>query len=179
MKDLEFISDIIEEKQEIFKDTSMKIWEYAELPYEEFKSVELLCNVLGSEGFTIEKGIADIPTAFVASYGSGKPVFGFLGEYDALDILSQEAGVAEKKPIIEGAPGHGCGHNILGVGSLAAAVAAKAYLEENKKEGTVLFFGCPAEEGAGSKQFMARAGVFDDVDFITHGIRALSMKFSP
>lgn len=166
MKDLEFISDIIEEKQEIFKDTSMKIWEYAELPYEEFKSVELLCNVLGSEGFTIEKGIADIPTAFVASYGSGKPVFGFLGEYDALDILSQEAGVAEKKPIIEGAPGHGCGHNILGVGSLAAAVAAKAYLEENKKEGTVLFFGCPAEEGAGSKQFMARAGVFDDVDFI-------------
>lgn len=166
MKELDFISNIIEAKQELFMDTSMKIWTYAELPYEEFKSAELLGDILSKEDFAIEKGIAGMPTAFIASYGSGKPIFGFLGEYDALDILSQEAGVAEKKPVIEGAPGHGCGHNLLGVGSLAAAIVVKEYLKENKKEGTVLYFGCPAEEGAGSKQFMARAGVFEDVDFV-------------
>ncbi|MDF2677138.1 MAG: amidohydrolase, partial [Bacillota bacterium] len=166
MKDLEFINKVIENKQDLFKDISSKIWSYAELPYEEFKSSKLLEDTLKNEGFTIDSGIADMPTAFTAKYGSGKPVFGFLGEYDALDILSQEASCTVKKPIVEGAPGHGCGHNALGVGSLAAAVAVKEYLEENKKEGTVIYFGCPAEEGAGAKQFMARAGVFDEVDFV-------------
>lgn len=166
MTDLEFINDYIEENQKFFKDISMKIWEYAELPYEEFNSSQLLCDVLEAEGFKIEKGVANMPTAFTASFGNGGPVFGFLGEYDALDILSQEAGNPEKKPIKEGAPGHGCGHNILGAGSLAAAIAVKEYLIKNKKSGTVMFFGCPAEEGAGSKQFMARGGVFDNVDFV-------------
>lgn len=166
MTDLDFINNYIEKNQELFKDISMKIWDFAELPYEEFKSSQLLCDVLEAEGFKIKKGVANMPTAFTASFGNGGPVFGFLGEYDALDILSQEAGNPEKQPIREGTPGHGCGHNILGAGSLAAAIAVKEYLVENKKKGTVMFFGCPAEEGAGSKQFMARDGVFDNVDFI-------------
>lgn len=166
MTDLEFLSKIIEKKQELFVDLSSKIWEFAELPYDEFKSSKLLWDTLDEEGFTINKSVAGMPTAFTASFGSGSPVFGFLGEYDALDILSQEAGNPLKTPIKEGAPGHGCGHNVLGVGSLAAAIAVKEYLVENKREGTVIYFGCPAEEGAGSKQFMARAGVFDNVDFV-------------
>lgn len=166
MTDLEFLSNIIEEKQDLFIDISDKIWGYAELPYEEFKSSKLLCDTLEAEGFKIEKDVAKMPTAFTATFGSGSPVFGFLGEYDALDILSQEAGSPVKKSIKEGAPGHGCGHNALGVGSLAAAIAVKEYLLESKKSGTVIYFGCPAEEGAGSKQFMARAGVFDNVDFV-------------
>jgi len=166
MSDLEFINKFISSKKDFIISVSKKIWEYAELPYEETKSADLLCEVLSCEGFDVKRGVADIPTAFTASFGSGKPVFGFLGEYDALDTLSQEAGNPEKKPIKEGAPGHGCGHNLLGTGSLAAALAVKEYLRENKKQGTVIFFGCPAEEGAGSKQFMARAGVFDGVDFV-------------
>ena len=91
---------------------------------------------------------------------------GILGEYDALSGLSQEAAVPVKKELMEGAPGHGCGHCALGTGALAAAIAVKKYLEEFRKDGTIIYFGCPAEEGAGSKQFMARAGMFDDVDFV-------------
>ena len=166
MKDLEFINEIINLKKDLILNISDKIWNFAELPYAETKSAALLCDVLRSEGFNVTEGAADIPTAFTASFGSGKPVFGFLGEYDALDTLSQEAGNPVKKPIKEGAPGHGCGHNCLGAGSLAAALAVKEYLIDSKKSGTVIFFGCPAEEGAGSKQFMARAGVFDGVDFV-------------
>lgn len=166
MADLEFINKIIDSNKDMIVDISNKIWSYAELSYEETKSSALIIDVLKKEGFTVTEGIADIPTAFKASFGSGKPVSGFLGEYDALDILSQEAGSPIKKPIAEGAPGHGCGHNLLGTGSLAAAIAVKEYLTANKKCGTVIFFGCPAEEGAGSKQFMARAGVFDGVDFV-------------
>lgn len=166
MTKLQFINKVIEEKQELLIELSSKIWSYAELPYAEFKSSKLLWDTLEEEGFTIEKGVANMPTAFTATYGSGKPVVGFLGEYDALDILSQEAGNSIKCPIKEGAPGHGCGHNALGVGSLGAAIAVKEYLIENKKEGTVIYFGCPAEEGAGSKQFMAREGLFDNVDFV-------------
>lgn len=166
MKDLEFVNRIIDGKKDMILDVSRKIWEFAELPYEEVKSADLLCEVLENEGFTINKGIADIPTAFTASFGSGSPVVGFLGEYDALDTLSQEGGKTIKSPVMEGAPGHGCGHNLLGTGSLGAAVAIKEYFIENKKQGTVIYFGCPGEEGAGSKQFMARAGIFDGVDFV-------------
>lgn len=166
MNDLDFITGIIAAKQDLFLAASKKIWEYAELPYEEFKSAKLLEDLLIKEGFTLKKPVVGMPTAFIGSFGEGKPVFGFLGEYDALDGLSQEVPVTKKQPVKEGAPGHGCGHNLLGVGSLAAAIACKEYLKETKKEGTVLYFGCPAEEGAGSKQFMARAGVFTDVDFI-------------
>lgn len=166
MIDLEFVNKVIEGKKELFINLSSEIWSYAELPYEEYKSSKLLIDTLEKEGFIIEKNLSDIPTAFKATYGSGKPVVGFLGEYDALDTLSQEAANPVKYPIKEGAPGHGCGHNALGVGSLAAAIAVKEYLVENKKEGIVIYFGCPAEEGAGSKQFMARDGIFDDVDFV-------------
>lgn len=167
MNDLEFVVDRIEKIAPKTIGISRKIWEYAELPYEEFRSAELLIDALKDEGFDIETGLAGMPTAFAATcaVGTGSPVIGILGEYDALDALSQEAGKPERAPIREGAPGHGCGHNLLGAGSFAAAVAVKDYLIQNGKDGTVVYFGCPAEEGAGSKQFMARAGLFDDVDF--------------
>ena len=166
MLDLEFIERYIEDRKEFFIELASRVWEFAELPYEEVKSANLLIEVLRREGFEIQEGLAAIPTSFKASFGSSSPVFGFLGEYDALDTLSQEAAVAERKPFEESAPGHGCGHNLLGVGSLAAALACKEYLLANNLDGTVIYFGCPAEEGAGSKQFMARAGVFDGVDFV-------------
>ena len=125
----------------------------------------VLTGFLREEGFTVRTGLADMPTCFTGTWGSGKPVMGILGEFDALDKLSQEGGACVRRPLIEGAPGHGCGHCTLGVGSLAAAIALKDYLSEKQLPGTVIYFGCPAEEGAGAKQFMARAGLFDNVDF--------------
>lgn len=157
MKDLEFISNYIEKKKDLFIDLSMKIWEYAELPLEEYRSSNLLMETLAKEGFKVQREVAGIKTAFTANFGSGGPIFGFLGEYDALDKLSSKD---------ESSPGHGCGHNLLGVGSLAAALACKEYLIENNKEGTVIYFGCPAEEGNGSKQVMVEAGIFNKVDFV-------------
>jgi len=167
MNDLHFVEDQIDRLSSKTIEISRKIWQYAELPYEEFRSAELLIDALRSEGFAVKTGLAGMPTAFSASYsvGSGKPVIGLLGEYDALDALSQEAGNPERAPILEGAPGHGCGHNLLGAGSFAAAAAVKEYLIQNNMDGTVVYFGCPAEEGAGSKQFMARAGLFSEIDF--------------
>lgn len=148
-------------------DLAKQIWEFAELPYQETKSAKVLIDALEKEGFTIETGLAGIPTAFTATFvsGTGKPVMGLLGEYDALDGLSQKAGQVEKEAAVPGGAGHGCGHNLLGAGCYASAVALKKYLEEEKLDGTVIYFGCPAEEGAGSKQFIARAGYFDNVDF--------------
>jgi len=167
MTDLQFIEAVIDKKKDLIIDVSDKVWAFAELPYAEYKSSKLICDTLRQEGFTVEEGVAKMPTSFVGKYvvGSGKPVMGFLGEYDALDILSQEAAKPVKSPVVEGAPGHGCGHNALGAGSLGAAIALKEYLVENKLDGTVIYFGCAAEEGAGSKQFMARAGLFDECDF--------------
>ena len=130
MTELGFIDKFIEDKKDFFINISSKIWEFAELPYEEVKSSKLLMKVLEDEGFEVIEGVAEIPTAFTASFGEGKPIFGFLGEYDALDTLSQEPSCTVKKPIIEGDPGHGCGHNLLGVGSLAATLAVKKYLIE-------------------------------------------------
>ena len=168
MKDLEQIQRIIDEKSKKILDANDKIWNYAELAFHETKSAELLKSILKEEGFTLTEGDAGIPTCFTGrfSYGSGKPVMGILGEYDALAGLSQEPGVAVKKERQPGGAGHGCGHCALGTGALAAAVAVKEYLKETGKDGTIIYFGCPAEEGAGSKQFMARAGVFDGVDFV-------------
>ncbi|WP_312810802.1 amidohydrolase [Sedimentibacter sp.] len=166
MKELKFIEEILKKKKEKIVDISDRIWEFSELPYDEYNSCRLLTEALEDEGFIINRGVADMPTAFTASFGNGKPVFGFLGEYDALDKLSQTAGCTERNPVVEGKPGHGCGHNLLGAGSLGAALVMKEYLSVNKLSGTVIYFGCPAEEGAGSKQFMARAGLFDDVDFV-------------
>lgn len=167
MAQLELIKELVAQQAETAKKLAADIWGYAELPYQELRSAALLCDALEREGFTIKSGIADIPTAFTATFqsGTGKPVMGLLAEYDALDGLSQQAGSPEKEPVEAGAPGHGCGHNLLGAGCYAAAVALKNYLQREGKDGTVMFFGCPAEEGAGSKQFIARAGYFDNVDF--------------
>ena len=140
------------------------IWDAAEICYTEVKSAEYLASALEEAGFDVKRGVADIPMAFTASYGSGKPVVGILGEYDALAAVSQKADCFEKVPEVPGGNGHGCGHNLLGAGSFGAAVALKKYIDEGGK-GTVIYFGCPAEEGGAGKVFMARAGLFDGVDF--------------
>ncbi|MDY4518158.1 MAG: amidohydrolase [Candidatus Spyradocola sp.] len=167
MTQIEQIKKLIADKADVTKRLASEIWSYAELSYEETKSAGALMEALGAEGFAIQDNIADIPTAFTATYsvGSGKPVVGLLAEYDALDGLSQKAASATEEPVVAGGAGHGCGHNLIGAGAFAAAVALKDYMAEHKVDGTVIFFGCPAEEGAGSKQFIARAGCFDDVDF--------------
>ena len=168
MTDLELIRESVAKHAANILDANDRIWDYAELAFHEHKSAELLCQLLEAEGFTVQRGLAEIPTCFTGTYkkGSGKPVMGFLGEFDALSSLSQQAALPEKSPVTEGAPGHGCGHCSLGTGSLAAAFALKDYLDATGEDGTVIYFGCPAEEGAGSKQFMARAGLFDEVDFV-------------
>ena len=141
-----------------------EIWRKAELALQETESAELLASFLEKTGFRVERGVAGLPTAFVATWGSGVPVIGVLGEYDALPGLSQET-AAFKKPLAEGKPGHGCGHNIFGVASAAAAAALKHVLEREKIGGTIKYFGCPAEETVTGKVFMARAGVFNDLSY--------------
>ena len=167
MSQLEQIRRLVADKQAKTIQLARDIWSYAELAYEEKKSSAAFISALRGEGFTIEENIADIPTAFTATFvsGSGKPVVGLLAEYDALAGLSQKADQASQEPVEAGGAGHGCGHNLLGSGCYAAAVALKDYMQENQVDGTIIFFGCPAEEGAGSKQFIARAGYFDNVDF--------------
>ena len=167
MSQLDFIAKVLNEREERLCALSREIWGYAEMAYEEERSAEALQKLLKEEGFSVVRGLVNIPTAFTATFrsGSGKPVAAILGEYDALAELSQEAGTPLRKPVRSGAPGHGCGHNLLGVGGAAAAIAVKEYLQAEGKDGTVVYFGCPAEEGAGSKQFLARAGYFDGVDF--------------
>jgi aminobenzoyl-glutamate utilization protein B len=150
---------------EIYADVAKQIWSFAEVGYQEHKSSALLQAQLKAEGFNITPGVADIPTAFTASYGSGRPVIGIVGEFDALPGLSQDV-TAARKPLIESAPGHGCGHNLLGTGSLAAAIAVKERLAATGRRGTVRFFGTPAEEGGSGKVYMVRAGLFDDVDAV-------------
>ncbi len=137
-----------------------EIGRLAEVAMEEYESAELLASYLEKSGFRVTRGIAGMPTAFVAVYGAGEPVIGILAEYDALPGLSQEP-VPYKKPVAEGQPGHGCGHNIFGTASTAAAVAMKQVMEKKNLEGTVKLFGCPAEETVVGKVFMARDGVFD------------------
>jgi aminobenzoyl-glutamate utilization protein B len=153
----------LEEYKERLIEISDAIWEYAELGFVEFESSKLLADELDGHGFEIERGVAGIPTAFVASYGSGKPVIGVMGEYDALPGLSQKA-VPYKEPIEAGAPGHGCGHNIHGTSGMGGALAAKVAMEKAGISGTVRFFGCPAEEMLSGKVWMVRDGVFDGVD---------------
>jgi aminobenzoyl-glutamate utilization protein B len=148
-----------------YGDLSRQIWEFAEVGYKEKQSSELLKGELRAAGFQLQENTADIPTAFVASYGVGKPVIGILGEYDALPGLSQED-VPEKKARVAGAGGHGCGHNLFGVASAFAAITVKNQMAEKKLPGTVRFYGTPAEEGGAGKVFMARAGVFDDCDIV-------------
>ncbi len=153
----------IDQRKDKLISMSDDIWALAETAFEEKKSAKILADYAESQGFTVERGVADIPTAFVASYGSGKPVIGILGEFDALPGISQKA-MPTKEPLQEGAAGHGCGHNLFGVGSLGAAVAIKDLMASGKLKGTVKFFGTPAEEKFFGKLFMAREGLFNDLD---------------
>lgn len=150
-----------------YKQVALQIWENAELGYKEVKSSALLQETLKKEGFAVEAGVAEIPTAFVATYGSGSPVIGILAEFDALPGLAQQA-VPEKKGIEGKAGGHGCGHHLFGTASVAAGISIKKLIEEKKLKGTIKVFGCPAEEGGSGKVYMVRAGLFNDVDVAIH-----------
>lgn len=156
----------LDAKAETYSEIAHSIWNFAEMGYLEEKSSALLQETLSAEGFSIETGIAGIPTAFVAEYGSGYPVIGILGEYDALPGLSQEA-VPEKKSA-GGEAGHACGHHLFGTASTAAAISVKDWMKANNVKGTIRFYGCPAEEGGSGKVYMVREGVFDDVDVALH-----------
>jgi len=150
-----------------YKKIALQIWDYAEVGYKEVKSTALLQQTLKDNGFTIQAGVADIPTAFVASYGSGKPVIGILAEFDALPGLAQEA-TPEKTPIAGKAAGHGCGHHLFGTASVAAGIEIKKLMQQGKLSGTIRVYGCPAEEGGSGKVYMVRAGLFSDVDAVIH-----------
>ncbi|MDZ4748211.1 MAG: amidohydrolase [Saprospiraceae bacterium] len=151
----------------VYADAAMQIWNFAELGYQEYQSSSLLQKTLKDADFKITVGVAGMPTAFIAEYGSGKPVIGILGEYDALPGLSQ-ALVTEEKPIAAGEPGHGCGHHLFGVGSAAAAIAVGEWLTKTKTTGTIRYYGAPAEEGGGGKTYMVKEGLFNDVDAVLH-----------
>ena len=160
----EFLYQAVDLAEKDLIQISDKIWELAELSMEETDSVKAYLSLLESYGFQVQTNVAGIPTAFLGKYGAGKPVIGILGEYDALSGLSQKAGVAEKLPICSGGNGHGCGHNLLGAASLGAAIAVKSAIEQGLLSGTVVFYGCPGEEGCAGKTFMARDGMFRDLD---------------
>jgi aminobenzoyl-glutamate utilization protein B len=155
----------IDAKAAMYSDIAMKIWSFAEVGYQETRSSALLQEQLKGAGFSVAAGVAEIPTAFVASWGSGKPVIGIVGEFDALPGLSQAATPA-RQPLVENGPGHGCGHHLFGTASAAAAIAVKEWLQANRRGGTIKFFGTPAEEGGSGKVYMLRAGLFDDVDAV-------------
>jgi len=160
--------DWIENNRELIIGISDKVWEFAELGLIEFKSSGLLADELEKHGFKVERGIAGMPTAFIATWGEGKPVIGIMGEYDALPGLSQKKS-PRKDPLEPGKPGHGCGHNIHGTSGMAAAIAARKAIEKHKERGTIRFFGCPAEENFSGKVFMVRDGCFSDIDaLISH-----------
>ena len=160
----QFLYDVIEENASEIVALSDKIWELAELSMEEYKSAEYYCQLLEKEGFSVERRLCGIPTAFSGEFGSGRPRIGILGEFDALSGLSQQAGSVERQCLREGGSGQGCGHNLLGAASFGAALAVKKALEAGKLQGTVIFYGCPGEEGCAGKTFMARDGMFRDLD---------------
>ncbi len=158
------IQEYLNQRTTDFTALSDQIWSFAELSLQEYKSAAAYIDFLKQEGFTVQENLSGIETAFSGSFGSGKPVIGILGEYDALSSLSQKAGVTVCDPEVPDGSGHGCGHNLLGVGSLAAAVAIKHLIESGELSGTVIFYGCPGEEGCASKAFMARDGIFRELD---------------
>ena len=157
----------LEAKKQQYVDVATNIWNLAELGYKEGKSANLLQSMLKEEGFTIETGVAGIPTAFTATFGSGTPVIGVLGEYDALPGFSQDA-VPFKKDLPGNTNGHACGHHLFGSASAAAAIAVKNWLKTTGRKGTIRFYGTPAEEGGAGKVYMVRAGLFQDVDAVIH-----------
>jgi aminobenzoyl-glutamate utilization protein B len=159
------LASSIDARSSAYTAVAGQIWSFAELGYQERKSSALLQQELRSAGFTVQAGVADIPTAFVATYGSGKPVIGVLAEFDALPGLSQAA-VPERRPIVEHGPGHACGHHLFGTASVAAAIAVKDWMARTRQAGTIRVYGTPAEEGGGGKIYMVRAGLFDDADVV-------------
>jgi aminobenzoyl-glutamate utilization protein B len=156
----------IDAKRDHYAGVAKEIWGFAEVGYQEQKSSALLQQQLRAAGFQVTAGVAGIPTAFVATFGAGKPVVGIVGEFDALPGLSQEAQTANHHPIEENAPGHGCGHNLLGTGALASAIAVKDWLVASHHTGTLRYYGTPAEEGGSGKVYMVLDGLFKDVDAV-------------
>ncbi len=158
------IWEFVDNRRDAYIGLSDRIFDMPEIAYTEYRSVEEHTAMLAEEGFCITRNPAGIPTAVVGEAGTGGPVIAILGEFDALPELGQQSGVAEPIPVLDGGPGHGCGHNMLGSAALMAAAAIKDYLAKNCIEGRVRYYGCPAEEGGAAKGFMVRAGLFDDVD---------------
>ncbi len=156
----------INQKEKMYGAMAKQIWNYAEVGYQEVKSSALLQQELQKEGFKVQVGVADIPTAFVATFGEGKPVIGILGEFDALPGLSQDS--IPVKKAIGGIAGHACGHHLFGVASMASAIAVKNWLVQSGHKGTIRFYGTPAEEGGAGKIYMVREGLFNDVDVVLH-----------
>ena len=165
-KKYDVILKSIETNGSKYKNVANQIWSFAEMGYQEEKSSALLQKTLFEEGFSVETEVANIPTAFVASYGSGSPVIAILGEYDALPGLSQQA--VPYKLSASGKAGHACGHHLFGTASAAAAIAIKNYIKNQKISGTIKYYGCPAEEGGSGKVYMVREGLFSDVDVALH-----------
>ncbi len=167
------IAKAVESRQEKFWRISDAIWSYAELGLEEYRSAKLLADGMEAAGFKVERGVAGMPTAFVATWsqGSGQPIIGFLGEYDALPMLSQKAGVPKKDPLVPGAPGHGCSHNTMFVTQALTAVTLKEFMEKKGLSGTLKLYGSPAEEILTSRPFMVKAGLFEGIDVVldNHG----------
>jgi len=166
MKMTEAVQEVLQwldQHQNEFIQMANQIWQHPEVAWKEFKSSRLQAETLKREGFSITWDIGDMNTAFIAEWGIGKPILGFIGEYDALPGLSQKL-QPTKEPIIEGGDGHGCGHNLLGTGAVASAIAVQKWLLKNEIPGTVRYYGCPAEEKGSGKVFMAMAGAFDDLD---------------
>ena len=189
------ISEEIDSRKEYYAEISNKIWEFAEPRFQEYKSSELLQHALKKEGFSVKSNLAGEETAFIAEYGSGKPVIGLLGEFDALPGLSQKADVIERIQVEHSSGsgkseaqeseannahkkpdnndnmqacvnncGHGCGHQLIGTGTLASAIALKNFMQKHNLKGTIRYYGCPAEENAGGKAFLVRDGYFNDCD---------------
>lgn len=161
----EAINDL-QNKYDDYKKIAWQIWDYAEVGYKEVKSSALHQKTLTDAGFKVTAGVADMPTAFIATYGSDSPVIAILAEYDALPGLSQQA-IPEKLSAGKNA-GHGCGHHLFGTASVAAGIEIKKLMEENKLKGTIRVYGCPAEEGGSGKVYLVRAGLFADVDIVIH-----------
>lgn len=164
MEAKEKISKLLDQRKEMLADCCDKIWEYAEIRFDTRQSSDILCKILEDEGFKLKRGLAHMENAFTATYGSGKPVIGILAEFDALGNMSQAANTTQKQPLSEEKAGHGCGHNVLGTGSIAGAIGIKSYMEETGLSGTIKVFGCPAEESGYGKAFMAREGIFNNTD---------------
>ena len=156
----------LNEREMQYGQIAQKIWNFAEVGYKEKQSSALLQETLKQAGFTVEAGVADIPTAFVATFGQGKPVIGIMAEYDALPGLSQDS--IPTKRSLGGNSGHACGHHLFGTASVAAAIAVRDWMKETGQKGTIKLYGCPAEEGGSGKVYMVRAGLFNTADVMLH-----------